>query len=244
MTLTFDAAARERPLQRSPTRRRPFRQPPVNELGKRMREIRQHRHYSQTAAARLVDVAKQTISNWELGLAPPSLEHLCDFAAAMDVDVAELLCGLSEDLVPVEARRLSHGLAVANQLLPLYAALEDAGRTLMQLETEMPPEGYIASVEKYPKASVAFRVTGTAMEPRFAEGDIVIATPLTMAPVDSLVVASAGGRIVFRRFLPKVEGSVEGAILRALNPSHPDIEMQRGDQVLGLLAEHTSRRNR
>ncbi len=52
------------------------------------------------------------------------------------------------------------------------------------------------------------------------------------------VLATVDGAFVFRRFLPKDEGRVDGAILRALNPDFQDVTMSPSDAILGLLKEH------
>jgi transcriptional regulator with XRE-family HTH domain len=220
---------------------RPFAVPPsLTELGRRMREARLRRGYSQTQAALFLGVKKQTISNWELGTAPPGLINMFRYAAVMDIDVAELITGLSDDLAPTDVVR--RRLSAASRLVPLYRDIEAAGELLMHAGAKVAPERFIAPLAKVADESISFAVTGKAMEPRFVDGDVVIVTPVTMAERGSLVVAYADGKYVFRKFLPKIEGKVEGAILRALNAEYLDIEMAKGDAILGRLDEHVSHR--
>lgn len=223
------------------TQRRHFSIPPsITELGRRMRAARARRGYSQTQAALLLDVAKQTISNWELGTAPPQLTNLFRFGAVMDIDVAELITGLSADLAPTDAAR--HRLLAASRLVPLYQDIEAAGDRLMHANVKSAPERFIAPLSKVVEEAISFTVTGKAMEPRFVEGDVVIVAPVTMAERGSIVVAYADGKYHFRKFLPKVEGKVEGAILRALNTEFLDIEMVKGDAIVAQLVETISHR--
>lgn len=214
--------------------------PPLTELGRRMGGARQRRGYSVTQASVLLDVTRQTIYSWESGAAPPGLLNLFRFAAIMDIDVAELITGLSADLAPTDVVR--RRLDAASRLVPLYRDIEMAGNLLMHAEAKVMPDRFIAPLSKVTNETISFTITGKAMEPRFIEGDVVIVTPVTMANRGSLVVAYADGKYVFRKFLPKVEGRAEGAILRALNPEYLDIEMAKGDVVCAMLVETVSHR--
>ena len=214
----------------------------IDQLGKRMREVRERRGYTQTAAARLCDVAKQSLSNWELGVTPPSLSHLIHWCAVMDIDVGVLFGGLLDNLRPVS--NTERRIPTTSQLIPVEKTMERAGQRLMgqQLEIEN-TEGFV-SVRPQKGEQAAFTIDGPSMEPRFCDGDTVVVTSQTMAEPDSLVFAKVNGRYLFRRFLPKVEGKTEGAILRALNPAYPDVEMKRNDSILGVFAQHVSTRQR
>ena len=100
-----------------------------------------------------------------------------------------------------------------------------------------------ATVNEHPKDACAFLVDGNANAPRFSPGDVVTMIPMHMADRGSFVLAHVGGlhgKYVFRRFLPRQDGKVEGAILRALNADYPDIEMQKGDAIIARMGEHTS----
>jgi transcriptional regulator with XRE-family HTH domain/translation initiation factor IF-1 len=211
----------------------------LHELGERMRTMRTQRGYSMSETARLLDVAKQTISNWELAIAPPKLENLVKFCALVGVEMGALFDKLSPDLVPIE--NMVHRLALASRLVPLMQGISTAGERLM-LGVKTAPQDYVAPLHTHPNESVAFKVTGAAMEPRFCEGDVVIVTPVTMAERGTIVLAYTDGGYVFRKFLPKVEGRIEGAILRALNDSFLDIEMTKGDALIARLVEHISNR--
>lgn len=220
--------------------RRHFTPPPsMKKLGARMREARGRRNMSQSDVARLLDLRKQTVSGWELGVSPPQLDNLIRFAAIMDMDMAELFHGLSEDLAPSD--RLSRRLSAASRLVPLYEDIESAGAKIMHAEKRIEPASYIKTLVADQHA-VAFTVKGQAMATRFSEGDVITVLPVTMAEPGALVVAWVAERFVFRKFLPKVEGKAEGATLRALNPSYPDIEMRKGDAVVARFAESVSSR--
>ena len=105
------------------------------------------------------------------------------------------------------------------------------------------PMRRIATLVPHPPTALSFKIKGHAMEPRFVEDDVVSLVPTEMAERGTLVLAHISGEFHFRRFLPRTEGKTEGAILRALNSDFPDIEMKKGDTLLGRLMEHVSNRS-
>lgn len=214
--------------------------PSLNKLGRRMRAARERRDFSQSHIARLMGVAKQTISNWETACAPPGLESLIRFAAIVDIDVAELFNGLSTDVTPMDESR--RRLAAASQLIPLYKLVE-AGDILMGavLKGKVEPERFVATLTEHPRRALAFTINGTAMRPRFCDGDVVTILPADMAESGQFVLACTDGNYVFRRFLPAT--GKRPAILRALNPNVVDIHMIADDRILGVMKEHVSIRH-
>lgn len=218
-----------------PTRGAWVQPPDWNELGKRMRMLRNKLGYSQTQIAAILSVSKQTISNWELGVAPPSLDSIGKFAAVAEVDMAELLTGLSHGLRSLSGRKS------ATRIIPMFRDIQRAGKRLMRLAT-VEPDRYISPLTEQSPQSVSFAVEDRANAPRFDEGDVITISPATMAQPGTMVLAYVDGRFVFRRFLPRVEGRIEGAVLRALNAAYPDIEMRKGDSIAGHFAEHVSTR--
>lgn len=214
----------------------PFVVPPaMREIGRRIREVRLARHMTQTELARLLDVAKQTVSNWESGAAPPMLISLIRLAAVLNVNIAYVIGVTDLVIMPPEKSK-----EASNQLVPLYT-IDIAGGVLMQTEIEPSTDRYVAPVAFHPRDAIAFTNVGKAMAPRFQEGDTVTISPQTMTEPGSLVLAYAGGRFVFRKFLPKVEGRVDGARLVAFNGDYPDIVMNgTKDAILGRMVEHVS----
>ena len=64
-------------------------------LNQRIRALRQSRGMSQVELARLLDVTKQSVSNWENDNIQPSIEMLKKLAAVFSVS-ADYLLGMAE----------------------------------------------------------------------------------------------------------------------------------------------------
>lgn len=214
----------------------------VQGLGPNIKAARLGRGYSQADLADILGYAKQTISQWETSECVPTIESLVKLSTILNVDPSHFFTGVTADLSPApEAQRRRE---IASQILPLYA-FETAGGILMgRIDPKtVEAERHVPVLRRHPTRSIAFEVKGEAMVsaqpgPSFAHGDIVTLVPTTMAERGQIVLAQVEGAFVFRRFLPKTEGSVDGAILRALNPDFQDITMQTSDAILGVVREH------
>lgn len=216
-------------------------------LGSRMREIRKLRGLSQSRLAQLAGVAKQTVSAWERGESPPQLNNLRRFCSATKVSMVQLWGNSSPDLSPFED---AHGrLNPASRLLTVYPTVSLAGNVLMHGSAAAMTDAdmrAIVTVGVHPEGSVAFSIDNGANEPRFSSGDIVTLIPVKKMPArGSMVLAYIHEleRYVFRRYLPRIDGQVAGAVLRALNDTYPDIELGRDDHILAIMGEHTSTRH-
>jgi DNA-binding XRE family transcriptional regulator len=220
--------------------------PSLKTIAQRMRRVREMRGYSITEASALLDVAKQTISQWEHADCHPGMANLVKFGEVMRVDLGDLFRGLTP-LTPIKTR--THGLRLATQLVPLVT-LRTAGAYLMHTAELPETVKRIPTVRHHPKGSIAFTISGRSFEPWGREGDVITLVPVEEGQkVDAgkLVLAHIEGRpdpIVFRRYLPKVEGqNIQGAMLRSLNGVDPDIVMKTGDRLLGVMLEHISTRH-
>lgn len=221
----------------------PFKKSPTaRQLGERIRTARTRYRLSQGDISLRLGLAKQTISQWENGDCTPQLKHLIQLAANLGIDPAYFLTGLSDDLKPTaEAQRR---LDIASQVVPLYD-IETAGAILMQKvdPKDVRVARHVPTLGRHPPRALAFEIKGDAMVsnqpgPSFGDGEFVTLAPATMAKRGQFVLAQADGAFHFRRFLPRVEGKVEDAILRALNPDFQDVVMGKGDAILGVLKEH------
>lgn len=63
------------------------------ELSKKLVQARKRRHMTQAQLAERLNIAKSTVSTYELGSASPSAEVLCNICTVLDVQ-ADYLLGL------------------------------------------------------------------------------------------------------------------------------------------------------
>ncbi|MGA5819752.1 helix-turn-helix domain-containing protein [Kitasatospora sp. NPDC094028] len=63
------------------------------EVGNRIRHLRRQQHVSQERLGQLIGRDRQSISNWEIGKTPPSLDDLVAVARALGVETWRLLYG-------------------------------------------------------------------------------------------------------------------------------------------------------
>ena len=62
-------------------------------FNKNLQELRKKNNLSQEELAEKINVARQTISKWELGETAPNLEQAISLANALKVDLNELILG-------------------------------------------------------------------------------------------------------------------------------------------------------
>lgn len=65
-------------------------------VGKHIRRIRTEQHMTQEQLAEKLFVTRQAVSSWETGKSQPDVETLERIAAALDVDVTEVIYGVSQ----------------------------------------------------------------------------------------------------------------------------------------------------
>jgi len=96
-------------------------------FAKRIRELRSNREYSQEELGRLVDVKKQTVTNWEAGNNYPNPETLIALAKLFNVSTDYLL-GVSEEQKPKE-KSLGEIMSDrnSNKAKEVYQRMIDAG---------------------------------------------------------------------------------------------------------------------
>ncbi|MBE6557486.1 MAG: helix-turn-helix transcriptional regulator [Ruminococcaceae bacterium] len=63
------------------------------DLARRIKSLRRKKGLTQNTLSELMDVTPQAVSKWETGRALPDLSRLDELAAALDVEITELLWG-------------------------------------------------------------------------------------------------------------------------------------------------------
>jgi transcriptional regulator with XRE-family HTH domain len=206
-------------------------------LGHRMRQIRERRGINQTELARLIDVSKQTVSQWELGRMPPQLINIIRFAKVMSVDPTELLRGLDDTIG--ESDKSVRRLRVTECIVPVYANEDDALGAVCE-GTKKEPIRFFAADRRHTNKDFAFEITTRSMLDKFKLGDIVSIIQKADPEPGQFVFAKAGDQGVFRRYIPTKAGTHVGARLLALNSMFPELTMGEADSIIGVMGSHSS----
>ena len=90
-------------------------------IGSNIKKLRTGQRLTQDQLAERLYVTRQTVSNWERGASQPDLEQLEPIAAALGVEVMDLLYGPKPKEVPSRKRLLAGGGCLVVSLL-LWAA--------------------------------------------------------------------------------------------------------------------------
>jgi HTH-type transcriptional regulator, cell division transcriptional repressor len=183
----------------------------------------------------LIGVAKQTISQWERGVSPPLITNLLRFAAVTEVSLSSLLEDLDNaldrnDPALVRARQLA-------RTVPLFDAEEisQSGR--------IPQDSREYAASNFPRSARAFaiRIKGSAMEPTFRTGGLVIVDPNLTPDPGTFVLAYCTSQVILRKYRPVQAGTTLAAQLVPLNSDWPISVMSEGDVIYGAVSEHISR---
>ncbi len=68
-------------------------------LGENIYKLRKQKHLSQEQLAELVEVTRQTISNWELGVTSPNPDQLKLLSQALEISIDELLGNNTKSII-------------------------------------------------------------------------------------------------------------------------------------------------
>lgn len=74
--------------------------------GTMIRELREKKHFTQAELAQMLHVSDKTVSKWETAKGYPDISLLEPLARALDISVAELLCGRAIRNINVSANML------------------------------------------------------------------------------------------------------------------------------------------
>jgi transcriptional regulator with XRE-family HTH domain len=136
------------------------------ELGRRIRELRGRRSLSQEELAEAVQVARTTVSRWELGLHAPRPDELRRICGAFGVEHADLVPVTSDEVHRREFLRhvAVLGLAAGAGLDPAWSAA-DIDRLTWSVERQRVDEGTVEGMESIAQrhAELYFRLGSLEM---------------------------------------------------------------------------------
>lgn len=148
-------------------------------LGERIRERRLQLGKTQTQLAVELGLSKQTISHWEAGIWAPEMAKLMSVAEALGTDSANLISGLTQEVVgdtPVRRR-----LAAASAIVPLYD-IATCGKILLDDGDEGEPMRFVATFHPHSGKSIGMVISDRANAPKFLPNDLVTLDPADLGP--------------------------------------------------------------
>ncbi len=195
----------------------------------KLKEIRRTVGLNQAELAACIGVSRSAIAMWESGASQPDLEKLSKLSDVLGVSVERLL-GREETLsrgvrIPV------YGSVAAG--VPIEAVTDydaDNPDDWEEIDARMASSGEF----------MALRIKGSSMEPRFAEGDVVIVRRQPDAESGDIVIVMVGDDEATCKQLRKTS---DGVMLVSFNPAYPPMFYSRRScvalpvRILGRVVE-------
>lgn len=205
----------------------------MDNLGLRLRSLRNSRKMSQNGLAKAAGIEQAIISRLErdeMSLLSPNAVKL---ARALHVDVSALL-GFSDGV--------RAGLSMFRRIpvLDYVQAGTFAGVAPYFRDEEM--TDYIVGDPRYSEETFAMRIRGDSMATEFQENDMVVIDTLAKPhPGDDVIATDSGGLATFKRLhiLGSDEQGREIFELVPLNQAFPRLRSDRQElKVVGVCVEH------
>lgn len=176
-------------------------------LGKKLLELRKERGLTQAELARLLDVAQQSVAQWEKGKNLPgnvSRKKICDF---FGVSASFLYADDDKNVEKKKNKKPGVEIPVLG-----YVAAGIPIETITDIEDYEEIDADLAARGKY----FALRVKGYSMSPRIMPGDIaIVRVQRTFQSGDTCIVQINGNEATMKQ----VYKNYNGITLVALNPS-------------------------
>lgn len=205
---------------------------------------------TQVALAKKIGVSGVSVGKWESGLNQPKGRYLNDLAAALGVSVDWLLTGKESgavgggDVSPSGYHNIEPAVIPQGNRVPILSYVQ-AGHWRDMCEQASGFDGNVeyvsASVEVGP-CGFGLWVRGNSMEPRFTEGDLLIADPDVMPKPGDFVIAKNGSEeATFKKYRPRGYNDAGQEVIE-LMPLNDDYPVLRSDvcpiSIIATVIEH------
>lgn len=208
------------------------------DIGPKIKSRRERLGWSQTKLATLAEISQSFLWRIEAGKVAGSWDTYTRIAEAMGLSVDVFFPNRSN----VEDAHLGW------RKIPVlsYAQAGQWGGNAGMSEAEV--REHVMTDLEHPASTFAMRVRGDSMEPKFAEGDVVVIDPtIQPKPGDYVVGAEAGGETAFRQYRKAGlnEHGREAYELVPLNPIYAPMRSDRQEiSIIGVMVEHRTYRRR
>lgn len=189
------------------------------EVGSRIRAVRKNKKITQKELADKIGISQTAIALWENGSRSTSLDLIDEIAECLDISAGYLLFGEKED---VPAPRIKRKGVIINVLGRVAAGVPIEAITDI-IDTEE-ITGEMAKTGEF----FGLQIKGDSMEPRMAEGDVVIVRQQDDAESGDIVIATINGDEATCKRLRKYRDGIE---LVSNNPSYEPMFFSNDDIV-------------
>jgi len=205
----------------------------------RIRELRKNKSLSQEQLADKLGVTKQAVSQMERGARKPSvtmLEALCDF---FNVSTDYLLGKEDVTIRLVDNKDINRLDSPQSVRVPVFDRVA-AGIPLDAIENIIDWEELsVRTVRGY--EVFGLRVKGDSMQPRIADGDVVIVRKQPDAESGDIVIVRINGDFATCKRLVKYKGGIS---LISFNPAYPPMNYSNDEiksvpvEIIGKVIEN------
>lgn len=214
-------------------------------IARNVRRARKKLGCNQSDLARMLGMAKQSVSNWESARTKPSHENIIQLAKLIGVKPGWFYEEHGEEQGADDQNtksRVYRTIAASEGLVPLLPGADTAAGVLCG---ELSPEKvrvrhYISSGGPLRKRNrgVAIVVEDTANQPTILPGDKLIIEPFEPSDIKpgSIVMAVSKGRPVLGEWRPAEMGILHMGTVRPINDKvWPAVVLDEGDQLVGCV---------
>ncbi|MGE6119187.1 LexA family protein [Aeromonas media] len=202
---------------------------------------------TQDDLALLVGVSRVSVSQWERGDTSPKGGNFLKLASALGLAPESLMQG-SEAGSVTEPKRGYHNVELAviprGSRVPILSYVQ-AGNWREMCEQASSFDGnveYVAASVEIGPCGFGLWVRGNSMEPRFTEGDLLIADPdVVPKPGDYVIAKNGSEEATFKKYRPRGYNDA-GQEVFELTPLNDDYPVMRSDvcpiSIIATVIEH------
>lgn len=219
-------------------------------INDRISERRQALKISKNELARRVGITHASVNKWESGLNQPKGRYLNDLAAALGVSVDWLLTGKEDGATGVAEspipgyRNVEPAVIPQGRRIPILSYVQ-AGNWREMCDPASAFDGnveYVTTSVEIGPCGFGLWVRGNSMEPRFMEGDLLIADPDVLPKPGNFVIAKNGSEeATFKKYRPRGHNDA-GQEVFELTPLNDDYPIMRSDvcpiSIIATVIEH------
>lgn len=206
----------------------------------RIKELRKKQGLTQQRLGELVGVKKSSISQWENGEHAPSGDNLVALAKAFGVSAHWLSTGKGSP----EPSNVEPAVVPQGNRVPILSYVQ-AGNWREMCEQASSFDGnveYVAASVEIGPCGFGLWVRGNSMEPRFTEGDLLIADPdVVPKPGDYVIAKNGSEEATFKKYRPRGYNDA-GQEVFELTPLNDDYPVMRSDvcpiSIIATVIEH------